>query len=98
MDLTSYNAPTVHTDPCIQFQDYDEVNLLAALQALVIYALILLFPCPHQSSIPLLDPLIFESLQQAVYYVAKTGLILHPPDGGIPPHWESWVQSVIHPS
>lgn len=74
-----------------QYQSYDELNLLAALQALVIYTIILFFPKREQASVPTLDLSIFQNLQQVVYHVAQSGLVIQEERDHVRPSWETWI-------
>lgn len=69
----------------------DEKHLLAALQALVMYTVILMYPGKDQMSVSLVDPAIFLCLQRVVSYVAKTGLLLAEERDSRRPSWESWI-------
>ncbi|KAF2195796.1 hypothetical protein K469DRAFT_544822 [Zopfia rhizophila CBS 207.26] len=73
------------------YRTMDERHLLSALQALVFYTMILLFPGKGQIAVSLVDPAIFLSLQRVVSYVASTGLILTEERDHERPSWESWV-------
>lgn len=74
-----------------QLQTYDEANLVAALQALTIYTLILIFLTRDQSAIPSVDPSVFVGLQQVVYYTAGTGMVLQEEADHVVPSWDAWV-------
>ena len=69
----------------------DEKHLLAALQAVVMYTLIILFPAKGQISVALVDPAVFLCIQRFVDYIAKTGLFLEEERICVQPSWESWV-------
>ena len=69
----------------------DETNLLAVLQAVCIYTLLLLFPSPTQTSIPLLDPHTFRNLRSIVYHTAASGLVLAEETAHQRPDYEAWV-------
>ncbi|CAN9196101.1 unnamed protein product [Alternaria alternata] len=73
------------------YRTLDERNLLAALQALTIYAVMLMYPACSQSSVSLVDPSIFLCMQKVVSYVARTGLMLTEERDNIRPSWESWI-------
>jgi hypothetical protein len=74
----------------LKLQSYGEKNLLAALQALMIYTIILIFPSKNQNAIPSVEPSVFVGLQQVVYYTAVTGLILQEETEHTVPSWEAW--------
>jgi hypothetical protein len=69
----------------------DERHLLATMQALVFYIIILMYPGKGQISVSLIDPAIFACLQRVVSYVARTGLLLPEERNCVRPSWESWV-------
>jgi hypothetical protein len=74
-----------------QYQAMDEPLLLAALQALLIYTLILLFPTRTQSSVSILPDALFIQLRDVVYRIASTGLMLQEETDHKRPSWESWI-------
>ncbi|KAF2268876.1 C6 finger domain-containing protein [Lojkania enalia] len=78
-------------DKARAFRSLDERHLLSALQALVMYTIIIIFPGHSQLSISLIDPAIFLCLQRVVSYVAKTGLMLTEENDNERPSWDSWV-------
>lgn len=76
------------------FQTYrslDEQHLLSALQALVFYQIMLMYPSSTQLSLSLVDPAVFLCLQKVVAHVARTGLMLSEEHEHVTPTWESWV-------
>ena len=80
-----------YTSNISQLQTYNETDLLAALQALTIYTIILIFPTKDQNAIPSVDPSVFIGLQQVVYYTAGTGLMLQEETDHAVPPWDAWV-------
>ncbi|KAF2653022.1 hypothetical protein K491DRAFT_695081 [Lophiostoma macrostomum CBS 122681] len=74
-----------------QYRSMDEDHLLAALQALVLYTIILMFPGRDQVSVSLLDPAIFVCLREVVAYIASTGLMLAEEKENTRPPWKLWV-------
>jgi hypothetical protein len=74
-----------------QYQSFDETNLLAALQALSIYILLLLFPSNDQTALPILDKDMFQQIRQIVYHVASSGLVLAEESSHARPSWEAWL-------
>ncbi|ORY11787.1 hypothetical protein BCR34DRAFT_314105 [Clohesyomyces aquaticus] len=74
-----------------QYRSMDERQLLAALQALVFYTTILMFPGRGQLSLSIIDPAIFLCLQKVTSYVAQTGLMLTEERDHERPSWDSWV-------
>jgi hypothetical protein len=75
----------------IQYRSLDERQLLSALQALVMYAIIIMFPARGQNSVSLIDPAVFLCLKRVVSYAAKTGLMLTEERDNERPSWEAWV-------
>ncbi|KAH8634238.1 hypothetical protein IG631_09638 [Alternaria alternata] len=69
----------------------DEPSLLSAIQAMVIYTIMIIFPASNQSAVCLVDPAIFLCLQKAVPYVASTGLMTTEETENRLPSWECWV-------
>jgi hypothetical protein len=74
-----------------QFRDYDEITLLSALQAVVIYTVILLFPSQNSSQILCGEDTIFREIQRLVYDVVATGLFLQEEKEQARPSWDAWV-------
>jgi hypothetical protein len=74
-----------------QLQSYDERNLVAALQALMIYTILLIFPSHDQNAIPSVDPSILIGIQQVVYYTAGTGVTLQEETDHITPSLIAWI-------
>ncbi|KAF2495607.1 hypothetical protein BU16DRAFT_510534 [Lophium mytilinum] len=74
-----------------KYRTMDEPNLLAAIQALVLYTVMLLFPSHSQASLSPVAPAVFASIQKVVYYVASTGLVLPEERDHIRPSWDSWI-------
>ena len=74
-----------------QLQNYDEANLLASLQALTIYTIILFFPSQDQEYLPIVDQSVFAKIQKVVYYIADTGLVIQEETDHLVPTWEAWV-------
>jgi len=74
-----------------QYRSMDDRHLIATLQALIMYTLIIMFPARGQMSVAIVDPAVFLCLQRVVNYVAKTGLFLKEEMDCVQPSWESWV-------
>ncbi|KAH7356917.1 hypothetical protein BKA65DRAFT_534684 [Rhexocercosporidium sp. MPI-PUGE-AT-0058] len=70
---------------------YDETESLAALQAITIYAIMLVFLSKDQKSIPFLDAAVFSEIQQVVRHTAPSGIVLQEENGNIMPSWDIWV-------
>ncbi|KKZ61439.1 hypothetical protein EMCG_03952 [[Emmonsia] crescens] len=73
------------------FETFDERDLTAALQALMIYTLILLFPSNDQLSVSLLDDKLVKHLRTIMQYVVSTGVVLEEESRSARPLWECWV-------
>ncbi|KAF1811539.1 hypothetical protein P152DRAFT_467154 [Eremomyces bilateralis CBS 781.70] len=73
------------------YQALTEDNLIPALQALVIYTIILLFPSKSQRSVTLLPESLFRDLRNVVYHSVTTGLILPEESTHERPTWSSWI-------
>ncbi|KAK6082880.1 C6 finger domain containing protein [Seiridium cupressi] len=73
-----------------KYRSYDQPTLLAALQAIIIYLLLLIFPTPNQTSQSLVAPSLFNQVQTLGYFVASTGLILHEESTRAQPVWAIW--------
>jgi hypothetical protein len=69
----------------------DESHLLAALQALVMYTILIMFPATGQMTVARVDPAIFQCLQRVVNHVAKSGLMLEEEVHCLQPSWTSWI-------
>lgn len=74
-----------------QPEQLDETTLLAVLQSVVIYTIILLSPTstpPH----PMSDHhIIFRKVELLVYHIVHTGLYLQEERTQMRPSWEAWV-------
>ncbi|ODH45289.1 hypothetical protein ACO22_00167 [Paracoccidioides brasiliensis] len=73
------------------FPTFDERNLIAALQALTIYMLLLLFPSNNQPGVSLIDEKLIGEVNGLIRYVASTGLVLEEESNRVRPLWESWI-------
>ena len=63
--------------------------MLAALQAAVIYNIMLLFPSADMKSLPELDASIFTSLKSIISLTASSGLVLFEEASSTPPDWNA---------
>ncbi|PYI27965.1 hypothetical protein BP00DRAFT_352283, partial [Aspergillus indologenus CBS 114.80] len=73
-----------------KLDDLDEAALLAILQAVVIYLIILLFP--GESSRPTLPPpRLLHKIQELANHAANTGLFLQEEREAMRPTWTAWV-------
>ncbi|KAL4964999.1 Zn(II)2Cys6 transcription factor domain-containing protein [Aspergillus stella-maris] len=73
-----------------KFEELDEPTLLAVLQAVTIYIIILLFPSGRpRPMIP--DYNLFRKIQDLVNFTAATGLFLQEERERVRPTWEAWV-------
>ncbi|KLJ05494.1 hypothetical protein EMPG_11028 [Blastomyces silverae] len=73
------------------FQTLDETELVAALQALTIYTLMLLFPSNDQQPIPLLEDKLVRQLRSIIQHVVSTGVVLQEEIERTRPFWECWI-------
>ncbi|RDW65850.1 Zn(II)2Cys6 transcription factor domain-containing protein [Aspergillus mulundensis] len=73
-----------------KFEDLDESSLLAVLQAVTIYIIILLFPAGgSRPTLP--DVNLFRKVQDLVNHTASTGLFLQEEREQMRPDWSAWV-------
>ncbi|KAL3444105.1 hypothetical protein BJX65DRAFT_297879 [Aspergillus insuetus] len=73
-----------------KFKDLDEPALLAVLQAVVIYTIILLFP--SEGSPPTIpEANLFRKIQDLVHHASSTGLFLQEEREQMRPTWSTWV-------
>jgi hypothetical protein len=73
------------------YRALDERHLLAALQALTMYTIMLMYPGYMQMSVSLVDPSVFLCVQGIVSHVARTGLMLTQERDNVRPSWQAWV-------
>jgi hypothetical protein len=74
-----------------QSNQLDETDLLASLQAVVIYTIILLSPS-SSSQPPLTDHnIVFRKVELLVYQIVHAGLFLEEERTQMRPSWEAWV-------
>ncbi|OAX82862.1 hypothetical protein ACJ72_02791 [Emergomyces africanus] len=73
------------------FYTFEERDLVAALQALTIYKLLLLFPSNDQLSVSRLDDKLVKQLRIFSLYVVTTGMVLEEESKGTRPLHECWV-------
>lgn len=73
------------------FKTYDEAESLAALQAMTIYAIMLVFPAKNQQTIPFLEIEVFSEIQEVVRHTALSGMILQEETENCMPSWEAWI-------
>ncbi|OJD19531.1 hypothetical protein AJ78_00502 [Emergomyces pasteurianus Ep9510] len=73
------------------FHTFDERDLVAALQALTIYELILLFPSNDQLSVSRLDVKLVKQLSAISRYVVTTGVVLEEESKRTRPLHECWI-------
>ncbi|KAL2869847.1 Zn(II)2Cys6 transcription factor domain-containing protein [Aspergillus lucknowensis] len=73
-----------------KYEELDEPSLLAVLQAVVMYIIIILFPA--ESSVPTLpEANLFRKVQELVNYASSTGLFLQEEKEQTRPTWACWV-------
>ncbi|KAK2760402.1 hypothetical protein FQN54_002472 [Arachnomyces sp. PD_36] len=91
-ELMVRNAVLKEVDDILdKFRDYDEITLLGALQALVMYTIILLFPSKNSTETMWDDATIFREIRRIVSHVVSTGLFLQEEKEHIRPSWTAWV-------
>ncbi|KAG5294387.1 C6 finger domain-containing protein [Histoplasma ohiense] len=73
------------------FRSFDEGELIAAVQALTIYTLILLFPCNEQTTVSLLDDKLVKHLKTIIHYVLSTGMVIEEEINRTRPLWDCWI-------
>lgn len=77
---------------CKQYRKFDEVDLVATLQAMAIYMIILLFPTHEDTSLSVVDMAILANLQKFVNYVGSVGLVIQEEIEHVQPSWEAWIK------
>jgi hypothetical protein len=76
----------------MQYCIYDEEDLLAAMQALLVYAIILFFLPASETRKYTFDHSILMTLHQVAHKLAKAGLVLPAERNKICPMWEDWIR------
>ncbi|PYI12199.1 hypothetical protein BO78DRAFT_441337 [Aspergillus sclerotiicarbonarius CBS 121057] len=71
---------------------FDEATLLAVLQAVVIYTIILLSPSTTSQSAPDNEEMVFRKVEVLVTQVVRGGLFLTEERAQTRPCWEAWVR------
>ncbi|KAJ5147631.1 hypothetical protein N7526_000983 [Penicillium atrosanguineum] len=74
-----------------QSKQLDDAELVAVLQAVVIYAIILITPSTNSDSPRADHNKIFRKMEQLVWHVVRTGLFLQEEREQTRPTWEAWV-------
>ncbi|KAI9714908.1 MAG: hypothetical protein M1820_000197 [Bogoriella megaspora] len=74
----------------LHYHTYDEPTIVAALQSLLFYTIMLLFP-PNRTSIPFLPPSIFASLLEITVHTSTDGLMLPSEINGNRPSFSDWI-------
>ncbi|KAJ5205289.1 hypothetical protein N7472_001737 [Penicillium cf. griseofulvum] len=69
----------------------DEPTILATLQAVVIYTIILISPSERSPRPPIDHNIIFRKVELLVYHVVRAGLFLQEEITQMRPSWEAWV-------
>jgi hypothetical protein len=72
-------------------EQYDEATLLAVLQSVVIYTIILLSPQANQQRILTDHHIIFRKVELLVYHIVHAGLYLQEERTQKQPSWEAWL-------
>lgn len=76
----------------MQYTRFDEAELLASIQAICIYLILVLFPGKDQpSSVFIVDMAILSNVQQLVNYIGSVGLVLKEETEHSRPSWEDWI-------
>ena len=76
-----------------EYQTYDEDDLLATMQALLLYAIMAYFSSDRTSPEPLVDAGTIMNMQQVSYCLATTGYILPAEETHTRPSWEEWIRA-----
>ncbi|PGH11155.1 hypothetical protein AJ80_07257 [Polytolypa hystricis UAMH7299] len=74
-----------------EYRNLNKTDLVAALQAMALYTIMLLFPSRDHSSVTLLDTNFGLQLKHFITYVSTTGLILPEETNHIRPTWYAWI-------
>lgn len=80
--------PSLHR---IQYETYNEAELLAGFQAYILYSIFLLFPRTRQSRTHRQDQNVMMGLQDMSLALMKSGLLLNAETQSIVPSWEAWI-------
>ncbi|KAJ5087576.1 hypothetical protein N7456_011192 [Penicillium angulare] len=72
-------------------EELDEGTLLASLQAVVIYTIILLSPSTDSQNDRMNDDIVFRKVELFVWHVVRGGLFLSEERAQTRPSWEAWV-------
>jgi hypothetical protein len=71
---------------------YDELDLLAAVQSLVIYGIILFYSASEANGQSSIESATIVSIHQVVYRLATTGILMTEAEKcGVRPAWEDWI-------
>lgn len=76
---------------CKQYRKFDEADMVATLQAMAIYMVILLFPTHDDTPLSIVDMAILVNLQKLVNYVGSVGLVIQEEMAHVQPSWEAWI-------
>ncbi|TEY40736.1 hypothetical protein BOTCAL_0424g00050 [Botryotinia calthae] len=74
-----------------QPEENDETMLLAVLQAVVIYTIILLSPSKVPKNSAADDEIVFQKVELLVWHVVRNGLFLKEERAQTRPCWEAWI-------
>ncbi|KAL2829525.1 hypothetical protein BDW59DRAFT_170537 [Aspergillus cavernicola] len=91
---------TVVREMTYLFQNYrkfDEAELVAALQAIAIYTILLLFPTSDKTPLSVVDMAVLANLQKLINYVGSLGLVLQEETAHVRPVWEAWINITSRP-
>lgn len=70
---------------------FDGAELVAALQSLAIYMIILLFPTNDHTPLSVVDMAILANVQKLVNYTGSMGLVIREETQRVRPSWEAWI-------
>ena len=71
---------------------YDELELLAAVQSLVTYAIMIYYSAPETDGQLSIEGAIIARIQEAVYHLATTGILMTEAEKqGVRPAWDDWI-------
>ncbi|TGO67075.1 hypothetical protein BOTNAR_0048g00050 [Botryotinia narcissicola] len=74
-----------------QPEELDETMLLAVLQAVVIYSIILLSPSRAPQNSPDDNEIVFQKVESLVWHVVRDGLFLKEERAQTRPCWKAWI-------
>lgn len=77
----------------IQYLTYEELDLLATCQALLIYAIMAFYAPENANKNPIMDANTIINIQQITYRLAMSGhgVVTHAEKSHARPEWEEWI-------